>query len=149
MAWPASTDTLDDVLKTMNRAINRASATIQAVSDASVSGPVQRQRLVNILVQLAEMDAAIAAAQAYGADMVAYVRAQVRDPAFDVAAEAGALKAAGLALAAWIDTNLPRAGGGVALDNVDARGVKTPLTFGSAALAPFRAEAATFLATRA
>ena len=147
MAWPVSTQTLQKTLNELNVEMDRAVQSLTSIRDASLAGPVRRKRLQNALRALAGMDAQIVIAKAKGVDMADYVKDQIGDPAFDVVAEINAVQSAGQALAAWINTNIPRSGGAVLFFDIDVKGKETELMFSTAELANFRTNVDTFLTT--
>jgi len=125
--------------------IARCANTITSVSDASLAAPLRRKRIQNVLRVLADMQEQILIAQSVGPEMFSYINAQ-KPTGFDAEAELLTLQSTGVLLADWVNSNIPRAAGGVVFFDIDSEGKEIDLTFGVDALAQFRVHAATFLA---
>lgn len=148
MAWPASTDRLERVLEGVDEKANQVKAHLQAIVSASEAGAIPRHRIINTMAMLTQAVAVFQAAASVPG-LVQYAKDQKADQALDVAAEFTAMVRACTALRDWILTNFPKdAGSGAWLaQSFDSAGVATELTFSTAALAQFRSNANSVIAT--
>jgi len=146
MAWPASQQTLADAAEAVNIEMIKSRTMAQNISSDSLGGPVNRQRLVSLMQQLTKLRNSIDSATSL-TGFVQYIKDQYDSQSFDTTAEGAAVRAAAVTLISWMDANLPRTGGAALIKGVDSDGNETSLTFSSASLSGFRAEAAAFIAT--
>jgi hypothetical protein len=153
MAWPASKQTLADRFQKINRTAERIKFIVNDVRARSLAGPVERQELINLQRMLDEaigyFNAAINLPQVDRDALIAHIRSQFGDDAMDVAAEFVAMRDSAVTLRNWVFTNFPRDAGSqaVLVTTVNQAGYETALTFTTAQLAGFRAQADVFVAT--
>lgn len=146
MAWPASTQSLDNAFTVSNNTANQLKSQTQSVRNNSVSNDTLRSNLISLQRNLDRGVDRWAIAKALPG-IVDYVRDQFNDPTMDVATEFNAMVNAATDLRDWIHANMPTGAGGAVLErSVNVDGTYTDLVFTSAQLADFRTEADTFIA---
>lgn len=144
MAYP--TGMLSFVLEDIDRTIAEVKRDCQAVKAESLAGTVPSARILGLFINLRQNRAQLATAAATPG-IGAYAQAQKNQPALDVVAEFNSVIAAMDGVTAWINTNFPKDGSGFLL--AQTLGANSPLdrTFTTAALANFRTQLDSLIAT--
>ena len=142
MAYPASTQALAQAVAEVDKLALQVKYNLQQLVTTSSAGPTSRTLYVDLLRILTSAITGWTRIAAMPG-IAAYVQAQKSDGALDVAAEFSAMVTAVTDLRSWIFAALPvDSGSGAILDaSVSIDGIRTPLTFSSAALATFRTKA--------
>lgn len=147
MAWPASTQSLDNAFTVTNNTAIQLKGQAQSLRDNSVSNDTLRVNLISLQRNLDRGITRWNEARVLPG-IVEYVRDQFNDPTMDVAAEFNSMVNAAISLRDWIYTNMPTGADGAILERVvNADGTYTDLVFTSAQLQTFRTEADTFITT--
>ena len=109
MAFPASTQRLDDALVKINNLANSLKTQVLSVRNRSAGAPVSRQEILNLhLIIQNTLDAWQAIAAAVNtADLVARAKEEYGDPALDIQAEYSAMRTAAIALRDYIYGFIP------------------------------------------
>ncbi len=146
MAFPASTITKKQAWETLTGHANAIKGKVQELRDASAAGDTNRFRYVDLQKQI-DIVIGLWTTAAAVPNLEEYARDQVDDNTLDLPAEYTAMRTAAIALRLWLFNNIPTSGGGVVLYSTGLDGLKTPLSFTTAATAGFRTEADTFTAS--
>lgn len=148
MAYPATTQSLQDAIALADANANKVKTFTQSLRNASAAGPVGRQGVIELVGVLTR---AITAWNGVAArpGIAAYAQAQKGNGSLDVAAEFTAMVTQATSLRDWIVNNFPRdAASQAALIWVyDANGNPQELTFTTLDLAQFRTRADAVIAT--
>jgi len=147
MSYPASIQTTHDAFASINNTAIRIKQRVIAVRNASAAGPIPRQEVLNLQLDLDRASDVFTAPKPAG--LVQYTKDQFNDQTLDVVAEFTTMNNAAIQLRDWIFNNFPRdAGSGAVLAaTVDQDGNRVELTFSTAQLATFRTHCDTFVAT--
>jgi len=145
MAFPANTDALAATLLAVQSEAKSLKQYATDVKAASLAGPISANVVVDLYLRLVAAKARFTAAAGVSG-LGAYAQAQLGGGGLDVAAEFAAMNSAIDGVRTWIDGNFPSNAGYILKDQLGAGGV-TVRTFTTAALATFRAQLDSLIAT--
>ena len=147
MAFPASTQTLEDALAATRRTATKIKGMTQSLRNRSEVENIPRMDFVRLQQALQQsVDIWDQAATVTG--IATYAQEQYTDSGLDLATEYTAMRSTALSLRDWIYNAVPEAASGAAeLQILNTSGVLTDLTVSPAQSAGFRTEADAFIAT--
>lgn len=147
MTFPASTQTLDDGLRTALRRAAALKSYCQAANNAMAAGPVSGNAIIDLLQSLKTALDDWAAAKAIPG-MQAYAQAEFDDVGLDITAEFTAMETQAQAARDWIVANFPTSAGGfIEKDTLNADGSITVQAFTSGQTAGLQTALAGLIAT--
>jgi len=148
MAYPASSQSLQQALGNADSQASKIKLFAQNLRNASAAGPIGRQQVIDFVRTLANAIATFNATSALSG-IGAYAQAQKGNGSLDVVAEFTSMVTEATSLRDWISANFPKDATSQALliYTADASGVLTELTFTTAQLAQFRTRCDSLIAT--
>ena len=140
-----TTEQLSDVLAKIRAMARTVKGAAQSIHDHSAAGPLSARAIVEFSDNLMQTNEEFDRLKSLPG-LVAYVKDQYDDQAYDIAAGFTTMQAAIVSVAAWVEANIPNDGRWLLIEEI-VGGRVIQRDFGTAVTAPFRTELVALIAT--